>query len=631
MIRRVSPAYLPPAFHLRFLSVQPTAFRATALGLLAVSSLVAQDAAPSAAQVLGPRSPVETYDAPVARPAPAAGVIDFPKLIAEPGANDGALITSALSGLQLEFAGSDLVAELGDDAFVDFVGRSRVPEAKRPVLVAALRKKLAVYRDLPFTLGDARFIQQDIAEIYAAQGFPLMSVVVPPQEIVGGRLRVVINEFSLAAYKVQFGDGQGAYSASAPHWSSDARLARILDPLLAEPILAKDSLDRKVKRINANPYRQARVIFEPGALPGQSSAVVQIDEKRPWSVQAGYNNHATKSAGTDRYSLGGAFGNLPVEDQQLSWNVTVGNRINEFENYSLIYTAPLAWGHKFTANANYSDTASSNIPGINSGSTTLQLSAGYELPLIAREKFTWDFSATAFLKRFERETLFGGLVVGSADFDSTQLVLDNRFGWQETTATNQFTVTTTLSFEGLTGRNTDADFQNFYNRATGDATTRQLVLNYARVQQLAPLLGSALEGWSSETQLSWQITTDELAGSDNFAIGGPQTLRAYQSSEVAGDEGSYLVQFLHAPPLRDGALGVLGKWIQQITPSAFVEAGEARFLAGGADTLWDYGVQVSCAARPGLGLTVSLAFAGEATADTDRGSATCFVSAWWRY
>ncbi len=606
-----------------FLSMS-SPLRASALALLAASTALAQDA-----QVLGPRSPLESYDAPVTKPE-AAGTIDFPKLIAEPGADDGVQIAPALTGLELEFVGGEPATE-PLDAFLTASGRSRVPEQNRPALHAALASVLAKYRDLPLTLGDARFIQQDITETYAAQGFPLLSVVVPPQEIVGGRLRVQINEFSLAGYRVQYGDGQGGYSETAPRRTREGALAARLDPLLAEPVLRKASLDREVKRLNAGPYRQARVVFEPGQRLGETVALIQIDEKRPWSVQAGYNNHATKSSGTDRYSLGGAMGYLPFENHQLSWNVTVGNRINEFENYSLIYTAPLAWGHTFTANANYSDTASSTIPGIDAGSTTLQLSAAYELPLLAGEKFTWDLGLTGFLKKFERESLFGGVVVGSADFDSVQLVVDNRFGWKEATATNQFTIATTFSFEGVTGRNTDADFQTFYNSATGEATTTHLVLNYARVQQLAPLLGEALEGWSTETQLSWQLTGDELAGSDTFAIGGAQVLRAYQSSEAAGDEGVYFIQFLHAKPLTSDALGVAGKWIQQLAPSAFVEIGEGRFRSGSADTIWDYGVQVAAAARPGLSLTASLAFAGEATTGTDRGSATCFVSAQWRY
>jgi hemolysin activation/secretion protein len=598
-----------------------TALRASALALLAPFAFAQE--APPPAKVVGPQSVVESYNAPVAKGGSIEGLIDFPKLISEPGANDGVQITPSLTALDLEIVGTEGTARLDD--FITVTGQSRTGK-KRPALHAALAAVLAKYRDLPLTLGDARFIQQDITDAYRETGYPLLAVVVPPQEIVNGRLRVQINEFSLSAYKVTYADKQGAYSPDAPHRTNERRVAALFDPLLREPILSQASLDKKVKWLNAGPYRQARVIFEPGQQLGETTALVQIDEKRPWSVQAGYNNHATKASGTDRYSLGGSFGYLPFENHQLSWNATVGNNIDEFENYSLIYTIPNRLGHTLTANVNYSDTASSSIPGIGSASTTLQSSLDYSVPLLETGTFNWTLNATAFLKQFERDSLFGGVVVGGARFDSTQLVVNNTFNVTEATATNQFVFGTIFSFDGLTSRNTDADLRQFYNNVNGRAATQHFVLNYARVQQLAPLLGGALDGWSAETQLSWQFTTQQLAGSDNFAIGGPQAMRAYESSEVAGDEGFYAIQFLHLKPLSSDSLGVTGKWIQQLAPSLFIEGGEGRFKNGASGSLWDYGVQLAASAKPGLRVTASLAIAGKSTAVTDRHEARFYLS-----
>ncbi len=591
------------------------------IGLPLATLARAQDA-----KVLGPQSVIEQYDAPVAQGSGEGAVIDFPAMIAAPGADDGVQITPSLQRLMLKIVGTE-GTDSGD--FVSINGTSRAGK-KRDALYAALREKLTVYRDLPATLGDVRFIQQDIADTYREQGFPLMSVVVPPQEIVDGTLSVVINEFSLADYSVMYGDGEGGFTPDAKHWTSDRKLAKELDPLLAEPILSQESLDGKVKFLNNNPYRSTRVVFEPGQSVGESKAVFQIEEKRPWSVQAGYNNHATKASGVNRYSLGGSFGNIPLENHQLSWNATVGDRIDEFENYSLIYTVPNRFGHTFTANVNYSDTANSNIPGITSASTTLQSSIAYDLPLVAGDRFGWNLTTTAFWKQFERESIFGGLTVGAANFDATQLAFSNQFNWKEATATNQIVVTTVFSFAGLTARNSDADFRQFYNTATGEATTQHMVLNYARVQQLQPLL-AALDGWSTETQLSWQITNDQLAGSDNFAIGGPSVLRAYQSSEVSGDEGFYGIQFLHLKPLGGDALGVVGRWVDQVRPSLFIEAGEGTFQTGAHESLWDYGVQLGISAKAGLSLNASLAIAGKKTALTDKNEAHFYVSGQIRY
>ena len=102
-----------------------------------VSSLSAAEPATPDAKALGPQSPVESYNAPVAQPAPLAGLIDFPQLIAAPGPNDGLSVTSSLDRLRLEIV--DTTGGDATDEFVTISGESRTGE-NRATLYAALRK-----------------------------------------------------------------------------------------------------------------------------------------------------------------------------------------------------------------------------------------------------------------------------------------------------------------------------------------------------------------------------------------------------------------------------------------------------------------------------------------------------------
>ena len=576
------------------------------------------------AKVLGPQSTLEQYPARPAEPKAVAGLIDFPSLIAAPGPNDGVQITPSLQKLTLEFVGAPASAPATD--FVMRQGESKVADAKRSALYAELAKRLASYRNKPLTLGDARLIQKDITEVYRQLGYPLMAVVVPPQEVAGGQLRVQINEFRLESYRVEYADGAGGYSPTAKHRSNDARIARTLDPLLAEPILSQESLDQKVKALNSNPYRSTRVVFEPGKEVGQSVAQIQIEERRPWNLNAGYNNHATEASGTHRFSLGGNFANPLLEDHQVSWNAVTGTRIEEFQNYSLSYVVPLAPGQRVTASSNYSDTASSTIPGIpGSASTTLQTSVKYERPLWENEKIQWDANTSVSYNQYERKSLFNSVVVGGADYDAVQWGVNSVVNWKEATATNQFVTGVVFNFAGLTNRNNAEHFKQFYNTASGDPVTEHYLINYARVQQLGPWV-AALDGYSTETQISGQFSPYHLAGGDNFSLGGASVLRAYQSSEVSGDSGAYLVQFLHLKPLAGDSLGFTQKWVQQIGVSPFIEAGSGRFNDGNEDGLWDYGVQVSLSGQKYFTTTASVAFAGESTRLTQRGDMHFYIS-----
>ena len=595
--------------------------------LLCSFSAYAEDA-----KVIGPQSVIEQYDAPVVESKTGQVLIDFPSMISAPGENDGVEVIGSLTALILDFVAGDQVnvkisdSDADSKQFVSFAGHTKAKK-DGAALHNKLREALVDYRDLPLTIGDLRFIQQDIADVYRELGYPLMSVVVPPQEVVNATLLVQINEFSLASYQVTYSDKQGGYSAESKHWSKSERLERYFQSIVDEPILSQKSLDKQLEKVNRNPFRSARVVFEPGEDIGQSKAIVQIDEKRLWNLQAGYNNHATKQSGTHRASVGGSFGNLPLADHQISWNAVIGPEFDEFQNYSLIYKR---WGHMLTANANYSDTASSSIPGIESASTTLQMSLNYDVELMSGQSYEWKGSIKTSIKRFERASLFGGATVGGAEFDAVQLGLSSTLNLREANASNQFTFTLTRSFEGIFGNNELADFRQFHNSVKGEPDYTFFGFNYARVQQLS-ILGEEWNGWSTETQSSVQIAFDELAGSDNFALGGANILRAYQSSEIAGDKGWYVSQMLHGPAIPLDKLAGFSGVVKQVVVSGFVETGEARFENGGDNQIWDFGLRARTSFAKNVGCDASLAIAGDNGSRTGKNDTRFFLSCNWSY
>ena len=109
-------------------------------------------------------------------------------------------------------------------------------------------------------------------------------------------------------------------------------------------------------------------------------------------------------------------------------------------------------------------------------------------------------------------------------------------------------------------------------------------------------------------------------------------LRAYQASEVFGDAGFYAIQSVQMPPFQKEALGALGRLgVDQLNLSAFVEMGRGLPEVGVSQSLWDVGVQASISAARRLQATASVAFAGEATRQTERGDARFFLSASLRY
>ena len=68
------------------------------------------------------------------------------------------------------------------------------------------------------------------------------------------------------------------------------------------------------------------------------------------------------------------------------------------------------------------------------------------------------------------------------------------------------------------------------SRADGRSDFTKLSGNILRLQQLG-------QGWSFLTGFSWQYAFDPLLSSEEFGLGGSQFVRAYDPSEVTGDQG----------------------------------------------------------------------------------------------
>jgi hemolysin activation/secretion protein len=68
------------------------------------------------------------------------------------------------------------------------------------------------------------------------------------------------------------------------------------------------------------------------------------------------------------------------------------------------------------------------------------------------------------------------------------------------------------------------------SRSDGHSDFTKLSGDLLRLQQLG-------EGWSLLTSLTWQYAFDRLLSSEEFGLGGAQLVRAYDPSEVTGDQG----------------------------------------------------------------------------------------------
>lgn len=573
-----------------------------------------------AVETLGKQPIIERYDAPIIEDKTAGEFyLDLPKLLQQKLVNTDQKVLTSLRGLLIEYGNqSDKKGAMDSDNFVLFTGQSKLPSAIDDLLKEEIRSALSHFANQPLTLGQLQEVQHHISDLYREQGYPLMSVVTPPQEVVDGVIRVRIHEFYIGQIRYQFKLEDGSYGEKGEHWTPIEHLDNILQDLKELPTASQMQVNKPIAYLNSHPYRQAKVVFEPGSDVNATNINVLIDEKRPWGLTAGYNNYATSASGINRFSLGANLSNIPFNDDQLALQLTLGDDIDEFLSYSVIYKKPTLDGNSLTINASYTDTASSNIPGISSASKTWQMLGNYNMPGLYKGE-GWQLDATSSLsyRRFERYSYFDSTQVGDAVYESVQLGVGGSYAWQDDHVSNKLDLKLHYNLKGITSKNTDQDFQKFHNN---DAASDYhfTVINYARQQDLSAL---GLEGISTETQISWQNTSSITAGADNFSLGGSGVLKAYESSEAAGDEGWYFVQKLHYPAFQPE-----GGFIKQARISNFIEIGRARGRNSSGTKLADIGMELSLSLKKNINCGLSAALATVDGKETHSGDGRVFVA-----
>lgn len=570
-----------------------------------------------AVETLGKQTPELQFDAPLLEtPQPEKLEIDFDSLLDTTTAYDDQRVTHRLNKLIIQFSYAAGQPTESDNPFIQLVGQTKISDPNI-ALYQALSNSLKSYQDKPLTFGDIRLIRQDIVTLYRQLGYPLMTVVVPPQEIIDGQLRLQILEFQLGKLDYQWQQEDGSYVAKTDAWTSEQNLNETFAQVKSAPVLSQKQLDQAVNYLKANPFRQVNAVFEKGDQPEQSDIKLLITEKRPWNANISYNNFATKETGTHRYSVGATLGNVPYEDDQLGLLATFGNSAKEFQSFSVRYKVPTRRGHSFLLNTNVTDTYTETNDVVASSSKTTQAIANYEVPYQVGGNPLVSKAVLSF-RSFERGSYFVGTKTASAAFDSVEIGIAESYSWQDQFASNKFDANWMVSLKGLNNKNSNSEFQTFHNN-TASAEYSFLVLNYARQYALDQF---DWHGYDTTTQLSWQIAPSVTAGADNFSIGGSSVLKAYPAGESSGDEGWYVTQTLNYPAWSGGQ----DSWLKQARFSNYIEAGSAGAKGSKEKSLWDLGMAFNINMSAQGACNVSVAVAGEKTLTTKPGDVKGFVS-----
>lgn len=399
---------------------------------------------------------------------------------------------------------------------------------------SGLEASLAPLLGQPLSLKRIGDIQAAIAKVYRAAGYPFVSVLLPPQEVTGGVLVLQVVEFRTGSVEVK---GVEA--------GEQADLVRRVRTAPGDRIAAS-ALDEDLTWLNRYPYRSVNGVFSPGADLGLSTLTLEVTQRKPWQVFAGWSNTGTHSTGFDRYYAGFGAALLGMPESFLSYQVTgspnfwtepsaVGSGADQPNYFSQAARIVVSTGPRQNLEVvpNYVATRQNAL-----GSTFAFDSTTLEIPVYYRSAisnfipglYAGDLILGASAKSVERTSYFAGENFAAASADLFELTL----GWSMTRSdawgATSFDVRLLGNPGGVLGGNTAADWTGY---SAGRVTDVKYVYGAGQISRLTRL--SAGFTWVSE--VSGTAAGQSLPDTEQLSLGGLYATRGYTLDDATVDTG----------------------------------------------------------------------------------------------
>ncbi len=404
-----------------------------------------------------------------------------------------------------------------------------VRDLKLPGSFHGLYKMLTpVYLHQELTPEVMRAVKRALYSYYQTEGDPFILVVIPEQNITDRVLQVKIYHAKLGTLSIE--------GVSEKKKKQFERYVRSQPGEYVKPL----SFASDVNFINRNPFRRANVIYGMGHERGTTDVVISVQETPLYRFYSGFDNTGVKTIGQNRFFVGCTFNRVFTLDHIFSFQYTASPHLKNFQAFTGQYTAFLPCKHILNFYGGYSKLYV-EIPSLSNWGNSSQASLRYTIPLPATVKIQHDISFGGDYKNTNNEIAFSVLFPNVANFvNLTQLFLGYYGVYENTSAKIETSLDLFWSPGAWLPNQTAADFSSLRPGATSNWLYGRGEVKY--VQFLA-------SPWSLHLCLRAQASTERLLPSEQFGIGGYDTVRGYDERQLNTDFASLASLEIRTPTI----------------------------------------------------------------------------------
>ena len=402
--------------------------------------------------------------------------------------------------------------------------------------VPVVDRLLAPFAGKERDFGSVQMALEALEAAYRQQGYNLVKVVLPEQELNHGVVQLRVIETRI-----------GKITVAGNKYHDAANIRRSL-PGLREgesPNLA--DVSASLKLANENPAKQTTLQLQSGDQDDQVNAVLAVTDEKPWTAAVGLDNTGVGNTGRNHLTVQYQNANVGGLDHVMSMQYTTSlAQPDQVKVFGAGYHVPLyAQGDSLDFYGSYSDV---NSGMVSAGLLNLAVSgagrvfgARYNHNLNRIGDYDSKVIFGIDYKAFENNISLSGTPLGN-DVTVHPVSLTYTGNWVGTGKVANFYLSGLRNIPG--GDNGgSADFNLARAGASADYSILRYGASYTRVLP---------QDWQLRMVLNGQITADALVQGEQFGAGGASSVRGFNEREIANDRGRSTNAELYTPNLCTG-------------------------------------------------------------------------------
>jgi hemolysin activation/secretion protein len=230
---------------------------------------------------------------------------------------------------------------------------------------------------------------------------------------------------------------------------------------------------------------------------------------------------------------------------RLDYQFLTTSSLEYLQAHSLSYRYPFSWGHRAQISGSWAKVKGdfAEVDQIDLTGRSAQVTGRYEMPLPKLRDWTHAIDVGVEAKQSKSVLMIRNIPVSKSSTEIVQFLASYHGQAPDAWGSTSFEATIYESPGGLTGQNKDSSFGPA--RRNTPSTYRYGTFMLERRTNL--ILGVSLRN-----EARYQMSNNNLLGSEQFGAGGWETVRGYDERESSGDEGWLMRHEIWSPSFSFG-------------------------------------------------------------------------------